>query len=88
LRARRAKAPNLRPRGFGPAHQLSEGQQIRADEKANADNIAPTKTGIGSGVRAKIKRAKFDRFETEICENLDDLTQWGNAMPGCDQKAK
>jgi hypothetical protein len=43
-----------------------EGPRIRAGEEADADDIAPTKTGIGRGARTKTNKEKFDRRKTKF----------------------
>jgi hypothetical protein len=53
--------------------RISEGPRIRASEEADAGDIAPTKTGIGRGSRAKTNRETFDRLKTKLWEILDHL---------------
>jgi hypothetical protein len=51
-----------------------------AGEEANAGEIARTKTEIGSGARAEIKRENFHRLETEICQKVASSPQFGRTL--------
>jgi hypothetical protein len=58
---------------FAPSTRVSEGYRIRAGEEADEGDIAPTKTGIRRGTRAKTNMEKFDRLEIKIWEILEHL---------------
>jgi hypothetical protein len=43
-----------------------EGTRIRAGEEADTGDIAPTKTGFGTGAPVKTNREKLDRRKTKF----------------------